>query len=334
MSRLLVTGAAGYVGSHCVVELLDAGHDVVGVDNFSNSDRSVVETLRGFGGRFTFHEADIRDVDAITRCLTEAPVDAVVHLAGVKSVAESMTNPLLYWSINVGGTVALLQAMKAAKVEAIVFSSSCTVYGEADGKPVSESDPIAPTNTYGRTKAAAEQVIRDAMAGNDRWRGIALRYFNPAGAHPSGLLGDDPTHTAPNLVPACLAAAKHGKSILVNGTDYPTADGTCERDYVHISDLARGHVAAVAALEHAVRFEPINLGTGTRSSVLDVVAAATEVSGLPIETTIGPPRRGDAAAVGADPSHALRLLDWKAELDLTDMCESHWGWLSRQTRAR
>ncbi len=334
MSRLLVTGAAGYVGSHCVAELLEAGHDVVGVDNFSNSDRSVVETLRVFGEGLTFHEADIRDVDAIRRFLTEAPVDAVVHLAGVKSVAESMTKPLLYWSINVGGTVALLQAMKAAEVEAIVFSSSCTVYGEADGKPVSESDPIAPTNTYGRTKAAAEQVIRDAMAGNDRWRGIALRYFNPAGAHPSGLLGDNPTHTSPNLVPACLAAAKQGEPILVNGADYPTADGTCERDYVHITDLARGHVAAVAALDHLDRFESINLGTGRRSSVLDVVAAAVEVTGLPIETTIGPPRTGDAAAVGADPTHALRLLDWKSELDLVEMCASHWDWLSRQNGVR
>ncbi len=330
----MVTGAAGYVGSHCVAELLEAGHDVVGVDNFSNSDRSVVETLRGFGEGFTFHEADIRDVDAIRRSLTEAPVDAVVHLAGVKSVAESMTKPLLYWSINVGGTVALLQAMKAAEVEAIVFSSSCTVYGEADGKPVCESDPIAPTNTYGRTKAAAEQVIRDAMAGNDRWRGIALRYFNPAGAHPSGLLGDNPTHTSPNLVPACLAAAKRRESILVNGADYPTADGTCERDYVHITDLARGHVAAVAALDHLDRFEPINLGTGNRSSVLEVIAAAAEVTGLPIETIIGPPRMGDAAAVGADPSQALRLLDWKAELDLVEMCASHWAWLSRQDEVR
>lgn len=334
MSRLLVTGATGYVGSHCVAELLDAGHDVVGIDDFSNSDRSVVETLRGFGDGFTFHEVDVRDVDAIHQCLTDNAVDVVVHLAGVKSVAESMTDPLRYWSINVGGTVALLQAMEMAGVGAIVFSSSCTVYGEAAEKPVSESDPFAPTNTYGDTKAAAERAILDAVRSNDGWRGIALRYFNPAGAHPSGLLGDNPTYSSPNLVPACLAAAKHGRPILVNGADYDTADGTCERDYVHITDLARGHVAAVAAFEHLDGFEPINLGTGRRSSVHDVVAAAVEVTGLPIETTIGPPRIGDAATVGADPARALRLLDWKAELDLTDMCRSHWAWLSRQDEAR
>lgn len=334
MSRILVTGATGYVGSNCVVELLDAGHVVVGVDDFSNSDRTMAAVLRGFGDGFSFHEADIRDVDSMRRCLATDPVDAVVHLAGVKSVAESLTSPLRYWSINVGGTLALLQAMRDTDVDALVFSSSCTVYGEADGEPVRETDRIAPTNTYGRTKAAAEQVINDAVAAGTGLRCIALRYFNPAGAHSSGLLGDNPTNSTPNLVPASLDAASRGVAIVVNGADYPTADGTCERDYVHITDLSRGHVAAVAALDQISGFEPINLGTGRRSSVLDVVAAATEVSGRPIATTVGPRREGDAAAVGADPARALQVLDWKAEFDLAEMCASHWAWLARRDGAR
>jgi UDP-glucose 4-epimerase len=334
MSRLLVTGAAGYVGSHCVAEFLDAGHEVVGVDDLSNSCRSVVDTLHSFGDGFTFHHADIRDTDSMARCFSEAPIDAVVHLAGVKSVAESSISPIRYWSINVGGTISILRSMSEAGVTSIVFSSSCTVYGEADGEPVRESDPIAPTNTYGRTKAAAEQVISDTVAASGQWRGIALRYFNPAGAHPSGLLGDNPTNSSPNLVPACLDAALKGESIVVNGADYPTADGTCERDYVHIADVARGHVAAVSALETVDGFEPINLGTGRRTSVLDVVGAAADVTERSITTTIGPRRVGDAAAVGADPSLARRVLDWKAELDLASMCASHWAWLARQDGVR
>ncbi len=331
MSRVLVTGAAGYIGSHCVVELLATGHAVVGVDDFSNSDRSVIDTLDDFGdfGDVTFVEADVRDRATLARVMKANGVEAVVHLAGVKSVAESMVDPLRYWSVNVEGTVALLLAMQDTGVGSIVFSSSCTVYGEGDGTPARESDPIAPTSTYGRTKAAAEQAIRDAVDANDGWHAIALRYFNPAGAHPSGRLGDDPTRSAPNLIPASLEAARRGGAITINGDDYPTDDGTCERDYVHIVDLARGHAAALDELERTDGFVPINLGTGERSSVREVIETASEIAGMQIASTLGPRRIGDAVSIGADPTLAWDLLEWKAELGLTEMCASHWAWMMR-----
>ncbi len=335
---MLVTGATGYIGSHVVAELLAAGHEVVGIDNFSNSHILVGQVLSELPGSFRLHRFDVRDGQQLRSCLRDEAVDAVVHLAGVKSVAESMVDPLRYWSINVGGTTELMSAMQDTGVHRMVYSSSCTVYGQGDGRPITEQEALRPTNPYGRSKAAAEQLLSDAAAADPSWQVVALRYFNPAGAGPTVGLGDNPTTSTPNLVPAVLRAAASGEPVEINGVDYDTADGTCERDYLHIADLVDGHIAALnrtadgTEARRGVGFEAVNLGTGTPTSVLGVIAAAEHVTGTTVSTISSPRRPGDATSIHADPTVASHLLDWKAQRSIEEMVRSHWEWQQQAPR--
>lgn len=324
MSRVLVTGAAGYIGSHVVVDLLNAGHEVVGIDNFQNSQREVLSRIEQLAGAFEFVEGDIRDRSVLERLFATNDVSAVIHFAGLKSVSESVRIPLSYYDLNVGATTSLLGAMSNAEVHKIVFSSSCTVYGDGDGglTPIVESSTFAPTNPYGHSKAMAEQVLTHAAAADPQLCVLALRYFNPAGAHQSGILGESPLGVPQNLFPRLTRAILLDEQVPVCGTDYDTPDGTCIRDYIHISDLSSGHLAALDRLVPG--FEAVNLGTGIGSSVFDVVRAMERASGQSIDRDHQPRRAGDAVALWADPARALQRLGWKAECSLDDMCRDHW----------
>ena len=333
MARALVTGGAGYIGSHTCVVLLEAGWDVVVVDNLSNSSAVALERVRelaGGSGSLTFHEGDIRsasDLDAAFGAGT-GPVDAVVHFAGLKAVGESVAEPLRYYENNIAGTVQLLKAMERAGVRDLVFSSSCTVYGEPEVVPVTEQSPIGAANPYGRTKLHIEEMLRDvAAASPGAWRIALLRYFNPVGAHPSGRIGEDPHGIPNNLMPFVMQVAVGRRDhVTVFGGDYPTPDGTGVRDYIHVVDLAEGHLAALRSLDRFDGAVPVNLGTGVGYSVLDVIRAASEAVGHEVAYEIGPRRPGDAAAVWADPTNAKEVLGWSASRTLADMCADHWRW--------
>jgi UDP-glucose 4-epimerase len=330
MPTALVTGGAGYIGSHTCVELLDAGWDVVVVDNLSNSSEAALVRVRELApGRLTFHQVDLLDEAGVIRVLAEQPVDAVVHFAGLKAVGESVQEPLRYYENNLAATVTLLKAIRRHGVRDLVFSSSCTVYGHPVRAPVDETSPIAPANPYGRTKAYIEALLVDLAAAEPGWRVVLLRYFNPVGAHPSGRIGEDPRGTPNNLMPYVMQVAVGRRECLtVHGNDYATPDGTCVRDYIHVVDLAEGHVAALRRLDRVDGCVAVNLGTGEGHSVLEVVEAATEVVGRPIPFTIGPRRRGDVPAIWADPVLAQDVLDWKATRKLDEMCADHWRWQS------
>jgi UDP-glucose 4-epimerase len=327
---VLVTGGAGYIGSHTCVALLRAGWAVVVLDNLSNSKPVALERVKQLAtGDLTFHEADLRDAAALDRIFDERPIDAVIHFGGLKAVGESTEKPLHYYSNNIVATVELLQAMQRHGVGDIVFSSSCTVYGDPPSLPVTEASPRSATNPYGRTKLFIEDILRDVSAAEPGWRVFLLRYFNPVGAHPSGIIGEDPSGIPNNLMPFVMQVAVGRRDKLtVFGNDYPTPDGTCIRDYIHVEDLAEGHLAALEALDKIEGCEAVNLGTGTGSSVLEVIAAATEAVGKDIPYEIGPRRPGDVAATWADPSHAASLLGWRATRTLADMCADHWRWQS------
>ena len=329
MTRILVTGGAGYIGSHTCLELLGAGYDVVALDNLSNSSRVAVERVAELAGRgLPFVEADIRDRAALDALFAAHRVDAVVHFAGLKAVGESVEKPLDYFDNNVGGTVTLLRAMQAANVKTIAFSSSCTVYGAPATVPIREDFPVgAVTNPYGRTKLVVEQVLQDLAASDPAWSVGLLRYFNPVGAHESGRIGEDPAGIPNNLMPFVSQVAVGRRDHLrVFGNDYDTPDGTGVRDYIHVVDLALGHVEALRKLAGLRGVNVWNLGTGRGYSVLEVVRAFEEATGRPIPHVVYPRRSGDIARTWADPSKAASDLGWRATRDLRRMCEDAWRW--------
>lgn len=331
MSKILVTGGAGYIGSHTCVELLNASHELVVVDNLSNSKEAALRRVERIAGKpVTFCQADIRDKAAMTDVFSRHAVDAVVHFAGLKSVGESVAQPLRYYDNNVGGTIALCEAMAAAGVKNIVFSSSATVYGDPATVPISESFPVgATTNPYGRSKFIIEEILRDLHESDSTWRIALLRYFNPVGAHPSGLIGEDPNGIPSNLMPYITQVAVGRRPHLnVFGGDYPTPDGTGVRDYIHVVDLALGHLAALHYLDSHEGLATVNLGTGRGYSVLEMVHAFEKASGRPVPYKIAGRRAGDIAQCYADPSKALSFLGWHAERDLAQMCEDAWRWQS------
>ena len=329
MNRILVTGGAGYIGSHTCVELLRAGHEIVVLDNLCNSRKEALRRVTELTGRsFPFVEADVRDRAALDALFRTHDIDSVIHFAGLKAVGESVEKPLLYWDNNVCGTVTLLEAMAGAGVKTMVFSSSATVYGDPLSVPIREDFPVGvPTNPYGRSKLVVEQVLTDLEAADSAWRIAVLRYFNPVGAHESGRLGEDPRGIPNNLMPFISQVAVGRREALnVFGSDYPTPDGTGVRDYLHVVDLAAGHVKAVEKLGEGPGIRVWNLGTGRGCGVLEVVRAFEKASGRAIPFRIVPRRPGDIAQCWADPSKAERELGWKALRGLDEMCADSWRW--------
>ncbi len=325
--KVLVSGASGYIGSHACLELLKAGHDVVGFDNFSNSSPESIARVRALAGRdMRLETADLRERAAMDALLREG-FDAVIHFAGLKAVGESVEKPDLYRQNNTEGTANLLGAMGAAGCARLVFSSSCTVYGDVEKSPVGERHPRSAVNPYGQTKLDIEDMCYELAAEDKRWKIALLRYFNPVGAHESGRIGEDPRGTPNNLMPYVMQTAV-GRREFVNvwGNDYPTSDGTGVRDYIHVVDLALGHLAALDKLESFSGAQAVNLGTGRGCSVLEMIAAAGKAAGKDIPYKIMPRRPGDAAAIWADPSLALSKLGWKAARGVEQMCADHWRW--------
>jgi UDP-glucose 4-epimerase len=331
MARLLVTGGAGYIGSHTAVALLEAGHEVVSLDNYSNSSPRALERVQRIVGRpLTAVEGDVRDTALLARLFAQDPPDGVIHFAALKAVGESVEKPLAYYDNNVGGTLALLQAMQAAGVRRFVFSSSATVYGAPDVLPITEQAPIRTTNPYGATKAMVEQVLRDVAAADARWSVVSLRYFNPIGAHPSGEIGEDPHDVPNNLFPfICQVAGGRRERLAVFGNDWPTPDGTGVRDYLHVVDLAAGHLRAFEFAQRQAGFTPVNLGTGRGVSVLQLVRAFETATGKAVPHTVTARRPGDIAECWADPSAAERLLGWRAERSIEQACADGWRWQQR-----
>ncbi len=328
--RILVCGGTGYIGSHTCVVLAERGHDLVLADNFSNSSPRVLERLQAIvGAPPAFRRVDLRDRAATRDLLAGGGFDAVVHFAALKSVGESCERPLDYFDNNIAGTLHLLQAMQEAGVRRLVFSSSATVYGDPDSVPVREDAPLRVTNPYGRTKLVMEQLIEDLCASDPRFQAGILRYFNPVGAHASGLIGEDPSDIPNNLMPyICQTAVGRRAKLSVFGGDWPTVDGTGVRDYIHVVDLARAHADALDALERTGQGFTVNLGTGQGVSVLQLVQAFERASGRAVPYQIVARRAGDVAEVYADPALANRLLGWKAELDVDAMCRDAWRWQS------
>ena len=325
---VLVTGGAGYIGSHIVVELAAAGYNPLMVDNFATSSSAVVPRLRRITeALIPCITGDVRDRVAMQRLFAEHAVSAVIHCAGLKSVGEGETKPVAYYDNNVGGTVVLLEAMTAAGVKSLVFSSSAAVYGQPDRNPVTEDSPLHPASVYGRSKRMIEQILEDLASSDARWHIGVLRYFNPAGAHSSGAIGEDPSTSPNNLVPLLAQAAATGApAIDVLGDDWSTDDGTGVRDYVHVMDLASGHVAAMAHLERTPGLTTLNLGIGRGHSVLEVIAAFERACGRPIARRIASRRPGDVAICYADPSRARRLLGWRPTRELDAICVDAWRW--------
>lgn len=330
---ILVTGGAGYIGSHTCVELLLAGHEVVVLDIFSNSHPEALKRVEQIAGRkLRFFEGDIRDQATIEATLRQHVCTAVIHFAGLKAVGESVEKPLAYYDNNVIGTHCLLAAMQNCGVETLVFSSSATVYGEPERLPLTEDHPLSATNPYGRSKLIIEDMLRDLWKANSGWRIAILRYFNPVSAHESGQIGEDPQGIPNNLMPYVAQVAVGRREYLnVWGSDYPTNDGTGVRDYIHVVDLALGHLKALQRLDNP-QCVAVNLGTGVGYSVLDVVKAFESASGQRVPHRLSPRRPGDVAACYADPALAEQLLGWKAERDLVPMCEDHWRWQKQNSQ--
>ncbi|MET4058490.1 UDP-glucose 4-epimerase [Arthrobacter sp. UYP6] len=326
--RILVTGGTGYIGSHTTLALLEAGHDVVVLDNLVNSSEESLNRVQDLAGRkAAFVQADLLDEGAVDSVFAEHSIDAVIHFAGLKAVGESVAKPLYYYHNNVGGTLNLLRMMDKHNVRTLVFSSSATVYGASEEVPLIEKMPMDAVNPYGRTKEQIEDILADLGAADDRWNIALLRYFNPVGAHESGRIGEDPTGVPNNLLPfvAQVAVGRRDK-VMVFGNDYPTPDGTGVRDYIHVVDLAAGHLAALDYITTKPGVRRWNLGTGNGSSVLDVLAAFSKAAGKEIPYEFAPRRPGDAAVSYADPSAALADLGWSAHRTLDAMCEDHWRW--------
>lgn len=330
MTTILVTGGAGYIGSHTVLLLLEAGYPVVVLDNLGNSSREALRRVEALTGKqVTFVEGDVRDAVALDALFREHSIAAVIHFAGLKAVGESVQQPLRYYDYNVVGSLRLLEAMERAGVHALVFSSSATVYGDPSSVPIKEDFPLSAANPYGATKLHIENILRDLHRADPRWNLALLRYFNPVGAHGSGRIGEDPRGTPNNLMPyiAQVAVGKRDK-VHVFGGDYPTGDGTGVRDYIHVMDLAQGHLAAVAALAKQGGLITANLGTGRGYSVLEMIHAFSKASGRDIPYEIVARRPGDVATCYADPEQARQLLNWRAERGVEAMCEDHWRWQS------
>ena len=327
---ILVTGGAGYIGSHTCVELLNAGFEVTVFDNFCNSQpEALARVERITGKKPTLIQGDIRDRAALVAALQQSGATAVIHFAGLKAVGESVQNPLSYYDNNVVGTVRLLEAMTECGVKTLVFSSSATVYGNPQRLPLTEDHPLSTTNPYGQTKLVIEEMLRDLFCSDPRWHISILRYFNPVGAHASGLIGEDPQGTPNNLLPFVAQVAVGRRELLnVWGDDYATPDGTGVRDYIHVVDLALGHLKALERLQKQAECLAINLGTGVGYSVLDMVRAFEQASGKLVPYQVGPRREGDIAACYADPAQALALLGWGAERGLETMCADAWRWQS------
>jgi len=324
--NILLTGGAGYIGSHTAVVLSQTGHEVVLLDNFCNTRKSVLDRLQKIVGKaLPCVEGDVRDTALVAKALKEYKIDAVIHFAGLKAVGQSAEKPIEYYANNVQGTISLLEAMKIVNIKTLVFSSSATVYGDPQYLPIDESHPTNPTNAYGRSKLHIEEMLKDVANSDSDWKIVCLRYFNPAGAHESGLLGEDPNGMPNNLMPyiARVAAGK-SKQLNVFGNDYPTTDGTGVRDYIHVIDLAEGHTAALRYLKSNVNFDIINLGTGNGYSVLEVVSAFEAASQKTIEYTIAKRRKGDIASCFSQADKALLKMNWKAIRSIADMCKSTW----------
>jgi UDP-glucose 4-epimerase len=329
--KILVTGGAGYIGSHTLVELLAAGHEPVVVDNLCNSKEEALERVRRISGRdFAFHRLDLRDLPALEQVFKQHAFDAVVHFAGLKAVGESTEQPLLYYDNNVIGTLNLCRAMDGAGVRRLVFSSSATVYGDPQRLPIVEDSPLSTTNPYGRTKLMIEDILRDLAAADERWQVTLLRYFNPVGAHASGLIGEDPNGIPNNLMPY-IAKVAIGElpELRVFGSDYPTVDGTGVRDYIHVVDLALGHVAALREDAASSGVQVFNLGTGQGYSVLEVLKAFEQACGRELNYRIHPRRPGDVASCYADPGKAQCELGWQAQRGMSEMTADHWLWQSK-----
>ena len=330
--KVLVTGGAGYIGSHTCVELLNAGHEIVILDNFVNSKPEALKAIREITGRdFAFVEADLRDRAAVSRVFDEHAIDAAIHFAGLKAVGESVEKPLEYYDNNLYGFIVLAECMKAQGVKKFVFSSSATVYGMNNPVPFVEGMPTSATNPYGYTKVMIEQMLQDIAKADPEWRICLLRYFNPIGAHSSGLIGEDPNGIPNNLLPyVAKVATGELKQLNVFGDDYDTPDGTGVRDYIHVVDLALGHLAALEYVEKHTGCIPINLGTGHGTSVLEIVHAFEKASGRKVPYHIAPRRAGDIASCYADTHKAAELLNWRATRDIDDMCRDAWNFAKRK----
>lgn len=327
---ILVTGGAGYIGSHTVVELLNRNYGVVVVDNLSNASReSLIRVEKITGKSVKFYENDIRDKAALEKVFSENEISDVIHFAGLKAVGESCQKPLLYYQNNVGGTLTLLEVMKNYGVKSIVFSSSATVYGEPERLPLEETCRLSTTNPYGATKLMQEDILRDIYKADSEWKIMLLRYFNPVGAHESGLIGEDPNGIPNNLMPY-VAQVASGKLACINvfGNDYPTPDGTGVRDYIHVVDLAIGHIKAIEKIK-ASGVYTYNLGTGKGYSVMDMIHAFEKACGKTLPYRIAPRRSGDIATCYASPEKAKRELDWVAQFGIEEMCASQWNWQSK-----
>lgn len=327
---VLVTGGAGYIGSHTCVEMLNSGYDVVVVDNLDNSSSESLNRVEKITGKkVKFYENDVRDKEALRKIFSENKIDSVIHFAGLKAVGESVRKPMLYYANNLESTIALIEVMTEFNVKKIVFSSSATVYGVAKEMPLVEGMPTGAINPYGRTKLFIEDILRDLYVSDNEWAITLLRYFNPIGAHKSGIIGEDPKGIPNNLMPyiSQVAVGKLEK-LHVFGNDYNTVDGTGVRDYIHVVDLALGHVKAVNWVLNNTGCEEINLGTGNGTSVLQLKDAFSKASGIEIPYVIDPRRPGDPDEVYADASKALNLLGWKAERGIDEMCEDTWRWQS------
>lgn len=334
-SCVLVTGGCGFIGSHTVVELLEKGYEVVVVDDLSNSSVAVLDRVGQIVGRdamrhLSFYRANVNDREALDEIFALHRIDAVIHFAGFKAVGESVSKPIEYFSNNIGCTLALVDVMRTYGCKNIIFSSSATVYGNPDELPLTEESPKKPaTNPYGWTKWMIEEILRSIVVADPRWNVVLLRYFNPIGAHPSGLIGEDPKGIPNNLVPyVAQVAVGRRDAVHVYGNDYDTPDGTGVRDYIHVVDLARGHVAALEWMAHRGGCEVFNLGTGKGTSVLDVIKAYSAACGTDLPYVVEPRRPGDVTANWADCTKAKELLGWEAQYDIEDMCRDSWRWQS------
>ena len=328
---ILVTGGAGYIGSHTCLELLNAGYDVVVLDNFSNSKIESIKRVENITARkITFVQGDVRNRLALREIFNNHEISAVIHFAGFKAVGESVQKPLMYYDNNVAGSVALAEVMAEFGVKRIVFSSSATVYDAPGDKQIQENFPLKPINPYGHSKLMVEQVLQDVAHSDPAWKIAVLRYFNPVGAHESGMIGEDPNGIPNNLMPyISQVAVGRLAELSVFGSDYPTVDGTGVRDYIHVVDLALGHLAALRAIEKQDGLVTVNLGTGKGCSVLELVKAFEQASGKPVKYRLVARRAGDVATCYADPSLAKQLLGWQAKLDIDAMCRDAWRWQSQ-----
>ncbi|MDN7244564.1 UDP-glucose 4-epimerase GalE [Planococcus shenhongbingii] len=329
--KILVTGGAGYIGSHASVELLENGYEIVVLDNLSNSRIEAIERVKELTGKdFSFYEADLLDAGAVDAIFADNKIDAVMHFAGLKAVGESVDIPVAYYHNNITGTLILCEVMKKYKVKKFVFSSSATVYGNPERVPIDESFPLSVTNPYGRTKLIIEEILRDIYRSDPSWRIAILRYFNPIGAHESGRIGENPTGIPNNLMPYITQVAVGKREQLqVFGNDYNTHDGTGVRDYIHVVDLVKGHIKALQYLEANEGIETFNLGTGTGYSVLDLVNSFGEATSRNVPYQIVGRRAGDIGTCYANPEKAKTMLGWQAEKDLKEMCKDSWNWQSQ-----